>query len=89
MQEPYLEVTFRRGKPLAAYYYLPGVRGKKSYRTVQAEPGILVDYSRGGKPIGLELTSPKSASLAAMNRVLVSLDMPRMTRDEIAPLSAA
>ena len=23
MQEPYLEVTFRRGKPLAAYYYLP------------------------------------------------------------------
>jgi hypothetical protein len=23
MKEPYLEVTFRHGRPLAAYYYLP------------------------------------------------------------------
>ena len=33
MREPYLEVTYRHGRPLAAYLYLPRRPGQKSFRT--------------------------------------------------------
>jgi hypothetical protein len=36
MKERYLEITFRKGKPLAAYLYLPRRVGVKSARIVEA-----------------------------------------------------
>jgi hypothetical protein len=33
MKERYLEVTFRKGKPFAAYFYLPRNPGEKSVGT--------------------------------------------------------
>ncbi len=60
-RESYLEVTFRHGRVVAAYYYLPRPPGQKSYRTEEIQPGILVDYSRGGRPIGIEITAPRPA----------------------------
>jgi uncharacterized protein YuzE len=89
MKESYLEVTFRRGRVIAAYYYLPRRPGQRSYRTEEVEPGILVDYSRSGKPIGIEITNPRRVSLAAMNRILRRLKQPPMKREELAPLKAA
>ncbi len=89
MQEPYLEVTFRRGKPLAAYYYLPRRPGQRSYRTERVEAGIIVDFARGGRPIGLEITAPSKFSLAVLNRVLRRLGETTLTRADVAPLLAA
>ena len=89
MRESYLEVTFRRGRPLAAYYYLPRRPGQKSYRTREAAPGILVDFSRGGRPIGIEITAPDRASVAAINRVLRQLGQPLLRSQDLAPLHAA
>ena len=89
MKEPYLEITFRHGRPIAAYYYLPRRPGQRSYETVQAGPGILVDYGRGGRPIGLEITAPGKVSLTAVNRVLQQLGLPTMNRTDFAPLLAA
>ncbi len=89
MQEPYLEITFRRGRPLAAYYYLPRRRGLRSHKTVRAATGILVDYARSGEPIGLEITAPGKVSLTALNRVLRKLGVPAVERAEVAPLLAA
>ena len=43
MKDSYLEVTFRHGRVLAAYYYLPRRAGQKSYRTEEVEPSIVVD----------------------------------------------
>jgi uncharacterized protein YuzE len=64
----YLEVTYRQGRPLAAYLYLSKV-GQKSYRTQEAESGLLVDYSRRGKPIGIEITAPEKVTGAKLNRL--------------------
>jgi len=89
MQEGYLEVTFRHGRAIAAYYYLPGRRGRKSYKTVRAGIGILVDYSRSGEPIGLEFTAPSKVSLVGVNRVLRELGIESIGRAEFAPLLAA
>ncbi len=49
MKNPYLEVTFRHGRPLAAYYYLSRRPGEKSYRTAKAQPGLVIDFNRSGQ----------------------------------------
>jgi len=89
MKEPYLEVTFRHGRPVAAYYYLPRRPGDRSHRTNRVEPGMVVDFSRGGRPIGIEITAPTRLSLAAINRVLRDLGLPEVKRADLAPLRAA
>lgn len=89
MSESYLEVTYRRGRPLAAYYYLPRRPRDRSHRTRRAAAGLLVDYTRGGRPIGIEITAPTKVSLAALNRLLNELGLPRVTRADISPLLAA
>ena len=89
MMEPYLEVTYRHGKPLAAYLYLPRRPGDRSVRVREASPGLLVDYRRDGQPIGIEITAPTSISLAKVNRVLRQLGLPAAKRADLAPLLAA
>ena len=89
MKEPYLEVTFWRGRPVAAYYYLPRRPGQKSVRTRRVEPGLILDVARGGRPIGIEITAPGKLSLAALNRLLRELGFAPVTRNDLAPLLAA
>lgn len=89
MKTPYLEVTFRKGRPLAAYLYLPRHDGDKSARTQRFEHGILVDYAPDGRPIGLELTSPTAFSLEQLNSVLARIDQQPMQADDLKPLIAA
>ena len=89
MNTPYLEVTYRRGRAIAAYYYLPRRPGQRSMRTRRVEAGLLVDYARGGKPIGVEITSPGVLSVAAFNRVLRELGVASVSREDVAPLVAA
>ena len=89
MKQPYLEVTFHHGRPLAAYYYLPRKPGEKSARTRRVEPGLVVDFAKSGRPIGIEITTPAKFSLAAMNRVLRELGFAAATRNELAPVVAA
>lgn len=89
MNEAYLEVTYRHGRPLAAYYYLPRRPGDRAYRTSRGPAGLLVDHARGGRAIGIEITAPSVLSLAAMNRVLRELGQRPIKRTELSPLLAA
>lgn len=89
MREPYLEVTFRHGRPMAAYYYLPRKSGQKSVRTRRVEPGLVIDYAAEGQAIGIEITAPSQVSLAALNAVLHEHGHPAASRADLAPLAAA
>lgn len=89
MKEPYLEVSFRHGRPIAAYYYLPRRPAQKSYRTARVEPGLVIDFSRSGRPIGIEITTPSKVSVSALNRVLKQLGFATVRRNDLAPLRAA
>jgi hypothetical protein len=89
MKTSYLEVTFRHGRPLAAYLYLPRRPADKSYRSERVEPGLVIDFNRGGQPIGIEITAPAKVSAAALNRVLRRLGLPTVKRADLAPLRAA
>ena len=89
MKRLYLEVTFRKGKPLAAYLYLPRPAGIKAVRTVEARPHVLVDYAGDGSAIGVELTAPSEVALAQVNDVLHELGLAGLAPEDLAPLRAA
>jgi hypothetical protein len=89
MSNRYLEVTFRNGKPLAAYLYLPRNSGDVSVRTEKRGEGLLIDFAADGRPIGIEITAPTRVSLDALNSVLAAVHQDPATPEELAPLAAA
>jgi hypothetical protein len=89
MKETYLEVTFRHGRPIAAYYYLPRDASHKNARTRRVEPGLVIDFTAEGQAIGIEITAPAKVSLAALNAVLKDLGHPPASEADLAPVLAA
>ncbi|MFL6259322.1 MAG: DUF2283 domain-containing protein [Thermoanaerobaculia bacterium] len=89
MKEPYLEVTFRHGRAMAAYLYLPRQAEEKSVQTKRVEPGMVVDFGASGRPIGIEITAPNQITLQAINGVLEELGIPPLADADLAPLLAA
>jgi len=89
MNDSYLEVIFRHGRPMAAYYYLPRRPKDKSYRTKRVEPGLVIDFARDGRPIGIEIVAPDKLTLTVFNRVLRELGFRPLKRADLAPLLAA
>jgi hypothetical protein len=83
-----LEVTFRNGKPLAAYLYLP--RGDRAAvaSTRDAGAGMKVDFDASGTPIGVEITAPSIVSVERLNAVLKGCGADVIDAHELAPLAA-
>ena len=89
MKEPHLEVTFRHGRPIAAYYYLPRDANQKSAGTRRVEPGLVIDFTAEGQAIGIEITAPAKVSLAALNAVLKELGHAPASEADLAPVLPA
>jgi hypothetical protein len=70
MTKPYLVITYRKGRPFAAYFYLPRQSADRSARTEQYEGGVMIDFTEDGRPTGIEITSLKRESKEAMSRGL-------------------
>ncbi len=71
---------------MAVYNYLPRCPGQKSYRTMRFDPSMVLDFSRSGKHIGIEITAPSKMSLPAINRVLRELGFATLKRADFVPL---
>jgi len=89
MKGRYLEVTFQRGRALAAYLYLPRPSEARSARTEEVGGGLLADYDAAGAVIGLEITAPHQVTAEQINAALDRLGVPRISPDEVAPLRLA
>ncbi|MBN1419270.1 MAG: hypothetical protein JXP34_10865 [Planctomycetes bacterium] len=89
MKHSYLEVTYRKGRILAAYYYLPRREGDYSARTQREEGGLLVDFSCDGRAIGIEISSPSRLDPSRLNELLLRLGQEPVQPDDLAPLAAA
>lgn len=69
-----MQVTYRKGRPLAAYLHLSHHTGEKSAKTVPSPDGLLVvDYGADGQPMGVEITAPLAVSLERLNKLLAEL----------------
>jgi uncharacterized protein YuzE len=89
MKRIYLEVTYRKGLPLAAYLYLPRRDGDKSVRTERVEGGLVVDFAADDRPIGIEITSPSQLALSDLNQVLQRFGQGPVAEEDLAPIAAA
>ncbi len=89
MQGTYLEVTFRGGKPLAAYLYLPRQENAQSVRVEKHRAGLLVDLTADGRPLGIEMTIPALVTVEAVNEVLAAYGLEPIDSVELAPLRRA
>ncbi|SRR6266851_1105388 len=86
MKHRFLEITYRRGKPLAAYLYLPRNPGDQASRTERQNGGLLIDYTEDGRPIGIEITAPTKITIADLNQALSLAQQDPVTPDDFAPL---
>ena len=89
MESRFLEVTFRKGKPVAAYLYLTADNGEKNHRSQKGEQGLVLDYGETDQLIGIEITSPTRETLGSVNEVLVSHRLQPVADAELSPLQAA
>lgn len=89
MSHSYLEITYRQGKTLAAYLYLPRKPGDFSAEVHEHRAGYLVDLAADGRPIGIEMPSPSLVTLDGVNQVLRELQLAPLEPQELAPLVAA
>jgi hypothetical protein len=81
-----LEVTYRKGRAIAAYLYLPREENDHTVRTERREAGLIVDFADDNRPIGVEITSPQLLTLSTLNDVLNSVGQPPATSDDLRPL---
>ncbi len=85
-KERYLEITYRQGKPLAGYFYLPRKSGDTSVRTERHDSGLLIDFAPDGRAIGIEITAPTKMSLATLNQALAAAKQEPDTASDWGPL---
>jgi uncharacterized protein YuzE len=83
-----IQVTFRKGRPLAAYLRIQGSRTKVS-RTKKITSSLLVDFDARGDAVGLEILAFDARTLGRINKILVSLGHTALPKSELAPLRAA
>jgi uncharacterized protein YuzE len=83
-----LQVTYRKGKPFAAYIYL-SKPGQKSARTETVSEDLLIDYAKDDTPLGIEIVSPSLVSIDEILRVFDRLGLGEIEAEELEPLRAA
>jgi len=89
MKDNYLEITYRKGKAVAAYLYLGKNPGAKSAKTRKIAEGLIADFDNAGNAIGLEIVSPGRTSITEINKALSDLSKQPISEIELTPLKAA
>ena len=89
MKDKYLEITYRKGKILAAYIYLSRDTGIKSERTEKMYEGIIIDFDKNNNAIGIEITAPSKITINEINEILEKFKISPISESELAPLLKA
>ncbi|MEI6635432.1 MAG: hypothetical protein WCJ21_09235 [Planctomycetota bacterium] len=89
MKRVFLNVTYRHGRPIAAYFHLPRQPGDTAVQTDRIDDVLLVDRAADGRPIGVEITDPALFDPDRFFVLLESLGQTAVDRDELRPLVAA
>jgi len=88
MKSPQLQITYRKGRFLAAYLSLLRRAGDKSVRTLVREP-FVVDFAADGRALGVEIFDRPKALLNKLNAVLDEIGVKPLTKVDVAPIFAA
>jgi hypothetical protein len=90
MTERSLQVTYRKGRPFAAYLHLSHPTGEKSVKMKPSPDGLLVvDFGVTGHPVGIEITAPLAVPLERLNQLLADLGQAPLAEQDYKPVRAA
>ncbi|MCI0364997.1 MAG: DUF2283 domain-containing protein [Phycisphaerales bacterium] len=89
MADRYLEISYRKGKPFAAYLFLPRRADDRSVRTERFSDVLVIDYAADGRAIGIEIVHPQLATKDEINRALEHVNQSKLRDEDFAPLKAA
>lgn len=87
MSDAFLEVTYRSGRPFAAYLYLSKAPQRSAETRQHGQ--LLADYAEDGTLLGIELTQPERTSLEEINTIIRAARMPELALVDLRPLAAA
>ena len=68
--KPRIEVMFRKGKPIAAFFHLRESESGRSGRQIAIRAPMVAHYDASGVPSGLEVPLPLSVHLLQINEAL-------------------
>lgn len=92
MTDRTFELSSRDGRVCAAYLHLHAA-GRDAYARSEARSaGMVADFDRDGRVIGVELTAPSLVTLDALDaldELLRELGEPPVAAEELVPLRAA
>ena len=89
MSDRYLEISYRKGRPFAAYLFLPRRPDDRSARTERFSEVLVIDFAVDGRAIGIEIVHPQIVTADEINRALAHVDQSPLPQEEFAPLKAA
>ena len=89
MKRIFLKVTYRHGRPLAAYVQLPREAGDQIVKTERVDDVLLVDRTADNRPMGVEITDPSRFDPDRLVELLRSLGQGEIDRTDFLPLMAA
>jgi hypothetical protein len=81
-----LEMTFRDGRLMAAYFHLQSRNVTEVARSKRAADGMVVDFAADNTPMGIEFVAPSKVSLGSVNQLLVSIGQSPASADELWPI---
>ncbi len=84
-----IQVTYRKGRPFAAYIYLRRRLGEKAVRTEEINEDLLVDFGQENQPLGIEVMNPEAVGMDAILGVFDTLGLSRPDPIDLGPLQAA
>ncbi len=87
MSKAYMEMTFRDGKPFAAYLYLDRRSDDVVDRTKRMG-SVLADLAKDGRVMGIEIPSPATTRAGDLLSTLASLHVHDIREEELALLPA-
>lgn len=65
-----IQASFLGGQMVAAYIHLASNHDLRSARYDRVEPGLIIDLSADGRPIGIKVTMPRMITLETVNSVI-------------------
>ncbi len=89
MNRIFLKVTYRHGRPLAAYVQLPRKPGDSTVKTERVDDVLLVDRTADNRPMGVEITDPSRFDPDRLLELLRNLGQGEIDRADLLPLMAA
>jgi len=89
MHQVSLQVTYRDGKPFAAYIGLGRKLGERSVRSEEIRPELVVDFAADGRPLGIEVVDPLLTTADEIFAVFDALGLSRPSPNALSPLVAA